>query len=78
MHAATRAGALRLAGREALLRKAQAQWNGSYNKSEWWHFQYRLNKQATFLDEMELFGYSEADLRRAGWISDAQLDHKPG
>jgi hypothetical protein len=58
--------------------KAQSGWQGSYNKAEWWHFQYKLDKQATFLDEMELIGYSEQKLRSCGWQSDALLDHAPG
>lgn len=58
--------------------KAQSGWESSYNKSEWWHFQYALDKQPTFLDEMELIGYTEAQLRAAGWSTDAMLDHAPG
>jgi len=57
---------------------AQANWNSAYNKREWWHFQYMADLQPTFLDEMELVGVSEADLRAAGWSSDADLDHTPG
>jgi hypothetical protein len=58
--------------------KAQEGWSSHYNKAEWWHFQYVLDKEPTFLDEMELIGYSESDLRRAGWTTDAMLDHAPG
>lgn len=58
--------------------KAQSGWNGTYNKTEWWHFQYIVDKQETFLDEMELIGYSEKKLRDAGWATDEALDHKPG
>jgi hypothetical protein len=58
--------------------KAQTGWNGNYNKTEWWHFQYKVDKQPTFLDEMELIGYSEAKLRRCGWTTDDLLDHAPG
>jgi hypothetical protein len=58
--------------------KAQSNWANSYNKTEWWHFQYALNKQDTFSDELELVGYTEDQLRRAGWSTDANLDHKPG
>jgi hypothetical protein len=58
--------------------KAQSNWSGAYNKTEWWHFQYALGKQETFSDELELVGYSEAHLRRAGWGSDVNLDHRPG
>jgi hypothetical protein len=58
--------------------KAQAGWNGSYNKTEWWHLQYKVDKQETFLDEMELIGYSEAKLRAAGWNTIKLLDNAPG
>ncbi|MDB4987872.1 MAG: peptidoglycan-binding protein [Myxococcaceae bacterium] len=57
---------------------AQNGWQGVYNKTEWWHFQYKLEKQPTFLDEMELVGYSEAKLKAAGWASTEMLDHAPG
>jgi hypothetical protein len=57
---------------------AQAGWQGDYNKAEWWHFQFKKDKQPTFLDEMELIGYTEARLRACGWNSDALLDHPPG
>ena len=57
---------------------AQGGWQGSYSKTEWWHFQYKLEKQPTFLDEMELIGYSEAKLKAAGWSSTEALDHAPG
>lgn len=57
---------------------AQGGWNGSYNKTEWWHFQYKLDKQATFLDEMELIGYTETKLKASGWSSAQMLDHAPG
>jgi len=57
---------------------AQGGWQGSYNKTEWWHFQYKLEEQPTFLDEMELIGYSETKLKAAGWSSVADLDHAPG
>jgi hypothetical protein len=43
-----------------------------------WHFQYKLDKQETFLDEMELIGYTEKQLREAGWNTEEMLDHKPG
>jgi hypothetical protein len=58
--------------------KAQGGWQSSYNKAEWWHFQYKLDKQATFLDEMELIGYSERKLQSCGWQSPTLLDHAPG
>jgi hypothetical protein len=46
--------------------------------AEWWHFQYKRDKQRAFLDEMELIGYSEAKLKACGWTSDEMLDHVPG
>jgi hypothetical protein len=58
--------------------KAQGGWEKSYNRSEWWHFQYKLDKQPTFLDEMELIGYTEDFLRKSGWPTDEMLDHAPG
>jgi hypothetical protein len=57
---------------------AQNGWQGVYNKAEWWHFQYKKDKQPTFLDEMELIGFTEQHLRTCGWTSDALLDHPPG
>jgi hypothetical protein len=59
---------------------AQAGWGASgaaYNKSEWWHFQWRPDKQITFQDECELVGISEKQLRDAGY-TDVELDHPPG
>jgi len=53
-------------------------WEADYNKAEWWHFQYKPDKQATFLDEMELIGYTEQRLRLCGWPTDEMLDHAPG
>jgi hypothetical protein len=41
-------------------------------------FQYMIDMQLTFLDEMELVVVSEADLRAAGWSTYADLDHSPG
>ena len=57
---------------------AQNGWQGKYNKAEWWHFQYKVDKQPTFLDEMELIGVDEARLRACGWTTDAVLDYAPG
>lgn len=57
--------------------KAQNNWSGTYNKTEWWHFQYSVEKQATFSDEMELVGVTEAQLQTAGWGTN-DLDHRPG
>ena len=46
-------------------------------KQEWWHFYYATDVQETFLDEMELVGYSADTLKKAGW-TDADLDKPPG
>lgn len=53
-------------------------WEKSYDSTEWWHFQYTVDKQLTFQDEAELIGYSEADLWARGWNTYAMLDHPPG
>lgn len=58
--------------------KAQSNWASNYNKTEWWHFQYVPDKQPTFQDELELIGYTEDEIRKAGWSTDAELDHPPG
>ena len=58
--------------------KAHSNWATNYNGTEWWHFQYVPDKQATFEDELELFGYTEQKIRDAGWSTDAELDHAPG
>lgn len=57
--------------------KAQGGWNTTYNQTEWWHFQYTPDKQATFQDECELVGYSEKDLKDAGYSKD-DMDRRPG
>jgi hypothetical protein len=57
--------------------RAQDGWESNSKKLEWWHFQYRLDKQATIQDEMELIGISEAQLKQAGWL-ERDLDHAPG
>lgn len=49
-----------------------------YNKTEWWHFQYMVDVQQTFQDEMELIGITEKQLVKAGWTTEAELDHRPG
>lgn len=49
-----------------------------YNKTEWWHFQYKVDVQETFLDELELIGKTEEQVKAAGWKTVAELDHKPG
>ena len=56
---------------------AQGGWDTDYNKTEWWHFQYALDKQLTFQDECELVGISEAAMKKAGY-TDSDMDHKPG
>jgi peptidoglycan hydrolase-like protein with peptidoglycan-binding domain len=58
--------------------KAHSDWTTNYNGSEWWHFQYTVDKQATFEDELELVGFTEQQIRDAGWSTDAELDHAPG
>lgn len=45
--------------------------------SEWWHYQYNVEKQATFLDECELIGISEKRLIDARYTVD-EMDHEPG
>ena len=64
--------------------KAQSGWDDTKNdkttrnkKTEWWHFQFTVDKQETFLDEMELIGIGEAELKKNGW-TDAELKGKPG
>ncbi len=56
-----------------------------YNKQEWWHFQYSVDMQPTFIDELELIGFSEPEVRKVKdksgalkWPDDADLDHSPG
>jgi hypothetical protein len=56
---------------------AHGGWDTNYNKTEWWHFQYAKDKQATFQDECELVGISESDLQKAGY-SQSDMDRKPG
>jgi Putative peptidoglycan binding domain len=56
---------------------AQKGWEANYNQTEWWHFQYKLGKQETFLDECELVGYSEQDLKTAGYSTN-DMDRRPG
>jgi hypothetical protein len=57
--------------------RAQHGWETDTRKSEWWHFQWTVNKQKTFQDECELEGISEQELRAAGY-QDADLDQAPG
>ena len=56
---------------------AQQGWEQNSRKAEWWHFQWLPQKQATFQDECELIGITEAQLRASGY-NDADLDHPPG
>jgi hypothetical protein len=56
---------------------AQQGWEQNSRKAEWWHFQWVPWKQATFQDECELIGITEAQLRASGY-TDADLDHPPG
>ena len=57
--------------------RAQSGWEANTKKAEWWHFQYTVDKQQTIQDELELIGFSESVLRKAGWtIKD--LDYAPG
>ncbi|MDP1861330.1 MAG: peptidoglycan-binding domain-containing protein [Gemmatimonadaceae bacterium] len=57
--------------------RAHEGWESNTNRSEWWHFQYALDKQTTFQDECELVGITEKQLRDAGY-GDADLDRRPG
>ena len=56
---------------------SQAGWEGTYNKTEWWHIQWKPDKQDTFQDECELVGISETALRNAGYL-ELDMDRKPG
>ena len=56
---------------------AQSGWESVAKKREWWHFHYSKDVQETFLDEMELVGFREADLEKAGWTI-ADMDKAPG
>jgi len=58
--------------------KSHSNWKTNARGIEWWHYHYDKDVQATFQDEMELVGYSEKELRDAGWNTDAKLDRKPG
>jgi hypothetical protein len=46
-------------------------------KREWWHFNYIGELRETFLDEMELIGYTEHELSHYGWTQ-VDLDRSPG
>jgi hypothetical protein len=56
---------------------AQSGWETVAKKQEWWHFFYSVDVQDTFLDEMELIGYTEDQLLKAGWTQ-ADVDKSPG
>ena len=56
---------------------AQSGWEKKEQKREWWHFYYDKDLQETFLDEMELIGYTEDQLKRWGF-NEAELDRRPG
>lgn len=57
---------------------AHNNWEGKvWKRAEWWHFQYAINKEQTWLDEMEAIGVSEAALVKAGWGLD-EMDKPPG
>lgn len=56
---------------------AHSGWQSSYNKTEWWHYQWAADKQSTFQDEVELIGISEKQLKNAGY-TDGEMDHAPG
>jgi hypothetical protein len=56
---------------------AQTGWESTAKKQEWWHFHFTKDLQDTFLDEMELIGYTEAQLTQFGWTQ-MELDKRPG
>lgn len=58
--------------------KAHSNWEANSTRTEWWHFQFTVDLQKTFEDELELIGFSEADIGKAGWTTDAQKDNPPG
>ena len=58
--------------------KAHSNWQKNPKGSEWWHFHYDKNLEATFQDEMELLGHTESTLKVNGWNTPAKLDRKPG
>jgi hypothetical protein len=45
--------------------------------SEWWHYQYNVDKQPTFLDECELVGIGEKRLADARYTIE-EMDQEPG
>lgn len=56
---------------------ARRGWEKNSGLAEWWHYNYSVDKQETFLDECELVGISEQDLLRAGYSHD-DIDQRPG
>lgn len=56
---------------------AQSNWPREYQASEWWHYQWVPEKQATFQDECELIGVTAQQLLQSGYTA-ADLDHQPG
>ena len=56
---------------------AHADWEKYDIYSEWWHYQYDVEKQPTFLDECELVGIGEKRLFEARYTVE-EMDHEPG
>jgi hypothetical protein len=71
---------------KAAAKKAETNaYQSLYNKQEWWHFQYSKDMQPTFIDELELIGFAEPDVRKVKdkdgvlkWPNDGDLDVAPG
>jgi len=57
--------------------RAHKGWEKVYKRAEWWHYQYTLKKEKTFLDEVELIGVTEKQLRDLEWTTE-MMDHSPG
>ncbi len=57
--------------------KAHSDWKTNEKGREWWHFQHADDAEPTFLDEMELIGFTEKQLLGSGRTK-KQLDHAPG
>ncbi len=56
---------------------SQDGWETIAKKQEWWHFYYAKDVEKAFIDEMELIGYGEDVLIKAGWTA-TDLDKTPG
>ena len=56
---------------------AHAVWEKYDIYSEWWHYQYNVDLQDTFLDECELVGISEKELLTAKYTIE-EMDREPG